>query len=211
MTTILDIGCGSSEDPTTRKAWFPHSTGATIIGVDIKPGKADIVADAHALTMFQGGSVDIITASEVLEHLDSPMQALKEWHRVFKEGGRLYITVPNAHRIMALWASLLRRETYENPEHRQAWHMGLLKQLLRQSGFQVTAAKYFTRSKYQNPLTRSAHSVLSHIFPAIFHENIMVIAVAASPHVVPWCQDCCREPDFYCYDHHRIGQKKVVE
>lgn len=40
-------------------------------------------------------SVDIVTAIEVYEHLDKPLKALKEIHRVLKPSGILHITTAN--------------------------------------------------------------------------------------------------------------------
>ena len=48
---------------------------------------------------FKDGELDMIFASEVLEHLFSPDYAVKEWRRVLKPGGVLFITTPN----LAAW------------------------------------------------------------------------------------------------------------
>jgi len=39
-------------------------------------------------------SVDYITAIAILEHIPNEIKAVKEWKRLLKKGGRLYITVP---------------------------------------------------------------------------------------------------------------------
>ncbi len=64
---------------------------------DVKEG-ADYVGDAKDMSRFENETFDEIYASHVLEHFDykdSLGQALKEWHRVLKPDGKLYISVPD--------------------------------------------------------------------------------------------------------------------
>lgn len=39
-------------------------------------------------------SVDYIVANAILEHIPNEMQAVKEWKRILKPGGKMFITVP---------------------------------------------------------------------------------------------------------------------
>lgn len=49
--------------------------------------------DAEALS-FPDGSIDLITSNDVLEHVNNPIQALREIFRVLKPGGVVFITIP---------------------------------------------------------------------------------------------------------------------
>lgn len=66
---------------------------------NINPGTGvDHIGDAADLSKFEDESFDAIYASHVLEHFDYTgrlQQALKEWFRVLKTGGKLYISVPD--------------------------------------------------------------------------------------------------------------------
>lgn len=53
----------------------------------------DIVGDVHAMP-FDDNSVDAIICLAVLEHVENPIQAYKEMHRVLKPGGHTLIYVP---------------------------------------------------------------------------------------------------------------------
>jgi len=44
---------------------------------------------------FKDNIFDLVTCSEVLEHIAEPKKALKEMYRVLKPGGRLLISTPN--------------------------------------------------------------------------------------------------------------------
>lgn len=66
--------------------------------VDLREGKdTDIVADAANLAMFEDASVEQIYASQILEHfqVDRTVDVLKEWFRVLKPGGKLFVSVPD--------------------------------------------------------------------------------------------------------------------
>jgi len=66
---------------------------------NIQPGEyVDHVGDAQDLSRFADETFDEIYASHVLEHFDftgSLQTALKQWHRVLKHSGKLYISIPN--------------------------------------------------------------------------------------------------------------------
>lgn len=65
------------------------------------------VADAQRLP-FADGSLDTVISCETIEHLPSPRQALAEFARVLRRGGRLYLTAPNYFGPMGLYRGYLR-------------------------------------------------------------------------------------------------------
>jgi ubiquinone/menaquinone biosynthesis C-methylase UbiE len=92
---VLDVGTGSGvlADELVRR-------GAAVLAVDLswsmlRRGAADrppaAVADVRALPLRQG-SVDLATAAFVLNHLDVPVDGLRQIARVLRPGGRLLAT-----------------------------------------------------------------------------------------------------------------------
>lgn len=55
--------------------------------------KIDIVSDIVNIPV-ENNSFDVILCSEVLEHLQSPEMAIKEFSRILREGGRVILTAP---------------------------------------------------------------------------------------------------------------------
>lgn len=53
----------------------------------------DVDAEAHALP-FDDNSQDYVISSHVLEHLPDPVAALTEWWRVVRDGGYIFMIVP---------------------------------------------------------------------------------------------------------------------
>lgn len=66
----------------------------------------DHVADAKDLSQFEDQTFDELYASHVLEHFDfsgSLLEALKQWYRVLKPDGKLYISVPDMNVLCQLF------------------------------------------------------------------------------------------------------------
>lgn len=57
----------------------------------------DVVASGDKLP-FPDGSHDFVISSHVLEHFPDPIKALKEWYRVIKDGGYIFMIVPHKER-----------------------------------------------------------------------------------------------------------------
>jgi predicted SAM-dependent methyltransferase len=71
--------------------------GWKILNIEAGPG-VDYVGNCRDLSRFEDGSIEEIYASHVLEHLSYAkdlLDALAEWHRVLKDGGRAMISVPD--------------------------------------------------------------------------------------------------------------------
>lgn len=57
--------------------------------------KVDYFADAHSLPKIEDSSLDYVCASHVLEHLTNPIKAIREWSRILKPGGVLWLKIPD--------------------------------------------------------------------------------------------------------------------
>ena len=98
--TALDIGCGNGS--LVRLA----SKDFAVIGMDVS---AEVVVAARqfaGLSVFlrgaaeqlpmKDGSLDLIFAQHLIEHLPDPAAALTGWYRALRPGGRLIVLTPNA-------------------------------------------------------------------------------------------------------------------
>lgn len=120
---LLDVGCGRSP----YRSLMPN---VHYVGVDIdtpasrKYSEADFFYDGAVLP-FEPASFDHILCSQVLEHVFTADDFLKEMHRVLRPGGTLALAVP------FVW-----------DEHEQPYDFGRyssfgLKALLVRNGFEV--------------------------------------------------------------------------
>lgn len=90
---------------------------------------------------FQSERFDVVSAIDVLEHLERPEKAIRETYRVLRQGGVLLCQVPN----LASWG--LRRKGREWFGHRDATHRSLLSEdgwesLLLSAGFEVVDVRF---------------------------------------------------------------------
>ena len=73
-----------------------------------KDHNVDHVGDACDLSRFEDQTFDELYASHILEHFDytgSLQKALKEWYRVLKPDGKLYVSVPDMDVLCRLFTS----------------------------------------------------------------------------------------------------------
>lgn len=134
---ILDVGCG---------------TGANLLMLS-KYGEAegvDISEDALAFCRERGldkvklgageelpyddGTFDLVTALDVVEHMDDDLAGLKEMRRVLRPGGHVLLFVPA---FMFLWG--LQDDV---SHHRRRYRLPQLARVLEEAGFEIERTTY---------------------------------------------------------------------
>ena len=134
---ILDIGCGTGAN-LEMLAEFGECQG-----VDVSPEALafcrtrglDQVRQGEAEQLpFADRSFDLVTALDVVEHLDDDLKGLQEMRRVLSSEGRALIFVPA---FMFLWGV---QDDISN--HRRRYTLPELRRVLKDAGFEVERAKY---------------------------------------------------------------------
>ncbi len=95
---ILDVGCGLGMYVKKMRAFSEE-----VYGVDVDPQKvaeaSQTLPNIHLAPAeklpFPDGFFDVVLLHEVIEHVEDDQQAIREAHRVIKEGGRIVIFAPN--------------------------------------------------------------------------------------------------------------------
>ena len=99
---LLHLGCAEdySEGKNIHKE-LKEEWHRRLVSVDIiKAPHIDIVTDLNKSIPFTDGEFDIVLCMEIIEHLDSPINFLKECFRVLRPGGKIILTTPNAPSII---------------------------------------------------------------------------------------------------------------
>lgn len=93
---ILDVGGGArfTKWLSEYKELFKNCEYKTM-DFDDTTG-ADVVGDIHQIPL-KNESVDAIICSSVLEHVKNPIIAMKEMHRILKNGGKLFVYIPSIY------------------------------------------------------------------------------------------------------------------
>jgi len=96
---FLDLGCGTGITLTRIRDAF----GVEPVGLDIEVqalefcrqrGHTELVEGSIVSTPFEDDSFDVVTALDVVEHLDDDVAAIREGGRVVRPGGIVLLTVP---------------------------------------------------------------------------------------------------------------------
>jgi ubiquinone/menaquinone biosynthesis C-methylase UbiE len=172
MMLALDVGSGTDSLDTAR--------GNVCIDLCRHPENRPsnfVCADAQHLP-FKEGVFDKVSFFEVIEHVDSPIQCLREMHRTLKENGMLEVTTPNIFH----WRILIRQmrgrpQILSDTGHISSWTMTEMQNLLQNARFTKICFSYLTL-----PLVFSPHKTLDKIakwfLPAsISQKNMVVMAM----------------------------------
>ena len=137
---LLDLGCGAGAFTA-----IAAEAGAEPIGVEVAEAALTRATTAHPGLDFRiaaidrplplkDGEVEIVWASEVIEHVGDTERWLTEVRRVLAPGGRLLITTPNHSRLRLLVGGI---ERYSEPlgDHLHLYARGSLRSLLEDFGF----------------------------------------------------------------------------
>ena len=103
---LLDAGCA-----TGAMLEFLKNRGWQTVGVEISPSAVyarnnrglEVYNDSLENCNFPWGSFDVILASHLLEHLNSPAIFLREVMRTLRPGGYLILTTPNIGSFQAMF------------------------------------------------------------------------------------------------------------
>ncbi len=139
-SAILEIGCsGGSLMQELRNGGYTELTGIDIspeaIALCRKRNLGDVrVMDAQQ-PEFPCASFDVITASDVLEHLADAPRAVAAWRQLLRPGGTMMVFVPAFN---LLWSG-----HDEINHHYRRYRAGELASLLRAAGFQIQRQSYW--------------------------------------------------------------------
>ena len=175
---VLDYGCGGGY-------LLEQLNCALRIGIDINPviqapdGVSIFRNYQEVVDQFGVDSFDVIISNHAMEHIDNPVNALKECYQLLKPGGRIIIVVPSGtHRV--------KYRPNDINKHIITFAPMNLGNLLTLSGFQVKSIK---RLFHKWP---RGYVKIARLSPKLFHyasyvnglvkpNSIQLIAVAEKP------------------------------
>lgn len=94
---ILEVGVGTGANLQVLRSLGARRVYACDIAIEAERTQSDGVAFARADILrlpFASGSMDLVLAADVIEHVDDDLAALREFARVLRPGGHLLLTVP---------------------------------------------------------------------------------------------------------------------
>jgi len=135
--TILDVGCGTGAN-LELLARFGEVEGVDIsddaLSFCRQRGYTNVRRGAAQLLPFEDNVFDLVTALDVVEHLDDDLGSLREMRRVLKPNGRVLLFVPA---FMFLWGV---QDDVSN--HRRRYTLKELLSVASEAGFEIERASY---------------------------------------------------------------------
>jgi SAM-dependent methyltransferase len=154
---MLDVGCGDGRLAREIKQVLPR---VLVHGCDLSVAalnRAEGLDHRYAVDLNvdrlpePDGSLDLVVASEVIEHLIDPGRAIAEFHRVLRPGGHVLITVPN----VAFWRFRLEAlrggvpSVTADERHLHSFNAALLNALVVREGFEIVTVTGL-RQRYES-------------------------------------------------------------
>jgi SAM-dependent methyltransferase len=137
INRILDVGCGTGANLKMLAAY------GSAEGVDISPQAVDFCHErgldsvklgAIEQLPYESDSFELVTALDVIEHLDNDIAGLREMRRVLRRDGRILVFVPA---FMFLWGV---QDDVSN--HRRRYTLPSLLKAVEKAGFAVEWSSY---------------------------------------------------------------------
>lgn len=134
---ILDVGCGTGAN-LMMLGEFGDAHGIDIshdaLAFCKARGLERVRLGAAEKLPYEDGTFDLVTALDVIEHLDDDLAGLKEMRRVLRVDGHALLFVPA---FMFLWGV---QDDVSN--HRRRYRKQQLLKVIREAGFEVERATY---------------------------------------------------------------------
>ena len=96
----IEIGASTQNSFALKRSVnvdFSDEQGGLWQDKNCEPATVNIVAFGDDLP-FKDNTLDYVLTSHVIEHFFDPVKALREWHRVIKPGGYIFIIAPHKDR-----------------------------------------------------------------------------------------------------------------
>jgi len=131
----LDLGCGTGHNLESLARYavpVGHDSSAEALGFCRRGGHQRLVQATRL--PFAAHAFDIVTALDVIEHLDDDLGTLQDLYRVVRPGGLLIISVPAYRVLWSYWDQIL--------GHRRRYTTASLRRVVRQAGWRVRKVSY---------------------------------------------------------------------
>jgi SAM-dependent methyltransferase len=134
---ILDVGCGTGAN-LKMLAQFGDAQGVDVSSDAVafcrERGLENVKLGAAESLPYEDNEFDLVTALDVVEHMDDDLAGLREMRRVLRPGGRVLLFVPT---FMFLWGV-----QDEVSNHRRRYRLNELRQVVTAAGFEVERTTY---------------------------------------------------------------------
>jgi ubiquinone/menaquinone biosynthesis C-methylase UbiE len=182
---VLDAGCGIGIHlGRLMEQDIQAGVGVDVGMIGLRHGKKEfpsalfIAADLCYLP-FRDNRFDFVYSIDVVEHLEEPFLALKEYYRVCKPGGSVFIQTPNypIKRVYDLWHWLFgsRESWVDDPTHVSHFSSFKLRNMVIAAGLQIVS--FSTRNIFFQSSLPMMSSLRGTWFGHCFGQKVIIVAL----------------------------------
>lgn len=152
-TVVADIGCGAG-------SFLDYIRGVCKTSIAVEPAahyrkslaERGYITYPYALDALHShyNAVDIIVSFSVIEHIQDPLNFLKEIHSLLRPDGKLIVSTPNANDILLSIIPEAYGSFFYRKAHLWYFNAAAMGNLFRAAGFQVSTIIPFHRFGFGN-------------------------------------------------------------
>lgn len=178
---LVDVGCGRGNLYSRVRSRFARYVGADAVRYDGFPLQAEfcqVDLDTERMPL-PDRSADVVTAIEVIEHLENPREFMRKLVRLAKPGGWVIVTTPNQLSLLSLLTLIVKHrfqafQDVSYPAHLTALLEVDLERIATECRLIQPAFEYSLAGRI--PLTGWHYPrALSRLFPRQLSENLLMI------------------------------------
>lgn len=178
---LADVGCGGGNLWRAIGDSFSRCIGLDAVHYDALPPEVVFVqADLDRLPLpLPDASADVVTAVEVIEHLENPRAFCRELVRTARPGGWVVVSTPNQLSLLSLLTLVVKRrfsafQDGSYPAHITALLEVDLRRIAAESGLDRVDVRYTGEGRIPGT---AAHypAALAATFPRLLSDNVVLI------------------------------------